>query len=288
MSGRRVLVLILAVVASTACSDQGLGRQEPACDPTALSGALVLAAQSVPGTGYAPCIEDLKVGWSFEHLVARSGSSRFWLSSDRMGDRFVEVTLEATCDLGEAVEVESDEPAARRFDHVVRSDFSTTVVVVPEGNEPGARTYAVEISARISRTALAGRRLDATVDDGPLSTQERIDAALAAHLPVLVASARGREQQTVELQLPAPSGTAAAVHRTVPLAQALARIERQLDEPQYRATWYYRFDGGCVTYEIDARGPGVASVSSDIENALGLYPLAPAREWADQHGFVVP
>jgi hypothetical protein len=288
MSGRHVVIAICAVLGLTGCSEQRLGRQEPACDPTILSNAIVLAAQSLPGTAYAPCINDLKVGWSSEHLVAESGRSRLWLSSDRLGIRFVEVTMTASCDTSNATEVTSDEPGTRRYDDVIVSDFSTSVAIVPEGDEQGARDYATTISAQISRTVLAGRRLDVTLDDGPRTTQERIDAALAAQLPVIVTSVRGEEQGTVELQLPTRSGRLAQMDPAIPLARALERIERQLDEPRYQASWYYRFDGGCVAYDIDAHGPGVASVSADIEKALGLYPLAPARQWARQQGYVVP
>ena len=44
-------------------------------------------------------------------------------------------------------------------------------------------------------------------------------------------------------------------------------IEDALEEPAYRATWHYLFGGGCATYEIDARGPGVVTIE---DNGIGM------------------
>jgi hypothetical protein len=285
---RSALLGLCAVLALTACSEQRLGRAEPACDPDRLGGAIILAAQSVPGTAYAPCIDQLNVGWSFEHLVAESGGSRFWLSSDRVGTRFLQVTMEATCDLDDTVEVASDEPGIARYELVVQADVTSTVAIVPEGDAASSRRYAEEIAADTEGTVLGGRRLEVTVLDGPGTTEERIAAALAADLPVIVAGARGEEEATVELQLRAGAADEVSVDRAIALATALERIADRLAEPRYRATWFYVFDGGCVTYEFDAHGPSVATVTTDVERALSFMPLAGPREWARRQGYVVP
>jgi hypothetical protein len=285
---RSVLLALCAVLAVTACSEQRLGRAEPACDPDRLGGAIVLAAQSVPGTAYAPCIDQLSVGWSYEHLVAESGQSRFWLNSDRVGSRFLQVTMEASCDLDDAVEVTSDEPGIARYEHVVQADVTSTVAIVPEGDEASSHRYAEEIATDVEGTVLAGRQLQVTILDGPGTTEDRIASALAEGHPVIVAGPRGEEEATVELQVRAGPADEVAVDRAIPLAAALEQLETHLAEPRYRATWYYVFEGGCVTYEFDAHGPSVATVTTDVERALGFLPLAGPREQARREGYVVP
>lgn len=288
MELRRILSVGLAVaLLSTGCV-QPVARVELACDPDDLSSAIVLAAQSVPGTSHAPCITQLNVGWSYEDLIGEAGRSRFWLSSDRVGERFVEVSMTATCDLGDAVPVTTDEPGIDRYERVERADVGQPVVIVPEGHEELSRRYAETIAGEVEGEVLAGRRLEVTVATGAGTTSERVASALAADAPVIVADVRGEEEGTVELQVPDGAGAAAAVDRSLPLAVALERIEQRLDEPRYQATWYYVFDGGCVTYEFDAHGASVSTVTTDVERALGFVSLAAGRERARELGYVVP
>ena len=48
------------------------------------------------------------------------------------------------------------------------------------------------------------------------------------------------------------------------------------------------FEGGCVVYTFDAEGPGVSTIESDIEHALGLYNAEELREMARDVGYNVP
>jgi len=90
----------------------------PTCPPAANGDVLILMAQSVPSATVAPCIAEFPAGWSFGGQRIESGSSEFWLFSDRAGDRAVTVTLTASCDVRGAVEVpsEADEAGLRRYE----------------------------------------------------------------------------------------------------------------------------------------------------------------------------
>jgi hypothetical protein len=78
----------------------------------------ILAAQAVPSATLLPCVAQLPVGWDLAGAHAEAGTFRFWLSSDRAGHQAVEVTLTATCDVGDAIEVPPapDEAGTRRYE----------------------------------------------------------------------------------------------------------------------------------------------------------------------------
>jgi hypothetical protein len=78
--------------------------------------ATVLMAQAVPTATAVPCIEALPTGLSFATAIARNGEARFWLDSDRAGDRAVIVTLTGSCDTSNARPVPTDEIGTERFD----------------------------------------------------------------------------------------------------------------------------------------------------------------------------
>jgi tRNA A-37 threonylcarbamoyl transferase component Bud32/membrane-associated phospholipid phosphatase len=78
--------------------------------------ATVLMAQAVPTATAVPCIEALPAGLSFASAIAHNGEARFWLNSDRAGDRAVTVTLTGTCDTSTARPVSTDEAGTARFD----------------------------------------------------------------------------------------------------------------------------------------------------------------------------
>ena len=77
----------------------------------------VLMAQAVPTATAVPCIEALPTGLSFASAIAHNGEARFWLDSDRAGDRAVTVTLTGSCDTSSARPVPTDETGTERFDN---------------------------------------------------------------------------------------------------------------------------------------------------------------------------
>jgi len=85
----------------------------PTCRPQTVS---VLMAQAVPTATAVPCIATLPAGLSFAGATAHNGQARFWLNSDRAGDRAVTVTLAGSCDTSSARPVSTDEAGTERFD----------------------------------------------------------------------------------------------------------------------------------------------------------------------------
>ena len=109
----RRLVAIGALVALAAC---GTPEQAvPHCPPEATD-ALLLVAQSVPSATQVPCVTELPAGWSYGGQVIERGRSKFWLYSDRAGERAVTVTLDRQCDASRAIEVPTDEPELIRYE----------------------------------------------------------------------------------------------------------------------------------------------------------------------------
>jgi hypothetical protein len=117
---RRALALLalpLLATVAPACGEVGL--IQPDCrgeDPD----TLVLVAQAVPTAELVPCLGTLPAGWEFEALEVRQDRARIVLDSDRAGDNALTVTLAASCELGEAKRVPSDEAGARRFERIRR------------------------------------------------------------------------------------------------------------------------------------------------------------------------
>lgn len=271
-------------VALSSCG-VGIGPTTPDCDE--VTAAILMEAQSVAGTQYAPCLHALPPGWEYENLEAKSGQTRFFIDSDRMGLEFLEVLLEATCDFGDATEIPSDEPGIPLYVESTRRDVEVIVVLVPEGSDATNRDYASAIADELWNRQLRGRQLQTMTVTSDVPTATRIATGIESGHPVLTMGTLEAEEGTVELHLPEDDGEV-EIFRSISLESALDRIEDTIGGPRYEATWYYPFEGGCVTFMIDAHGQGVQSVVEDIQAAIGLRPLAPLREEAEQFGAVVP
>ena len=275
------IAFVISMFVLSSCGG-ALGPSAPECDE--LNGAITIEAQSVPGTEYVPCLNDLQPGWEYENLEAENGRSKFYLDSDRMGDNFIEVILEATCDPADAEEFPSDEEDTRLYIDLKTREVEVGIVLIPEGDDPASHTYAASVWEELRNERVRGRQLEPEIISGTPSTTARISDALERGNPVLVVGPRELEEDTVELHLPNNPTTWGSIS----LRQALDLIESTVGEQVYRATWYYVFEGGCVTYSIDATGEGVESVIEDLQETLGLAPLADARRQAEEQGLVVP
>ena len=86
------------------------------------SDVMILVAQSVPSATSVPCIATLPAGWDLDEVDVRHNQSRFWLNSDRAGQRAVQVTLQPLedCDVTGADIVPSDEVGAQRYERPER------------------------------------------------------------------------------------------------------------------------------------------------------------------------
>jgi hypothetical protein len=71
----------------------------------------------------------MPAGWTYAGSDVRSGSVRFWLDSDRVGSRAIEVAMTSSCDLTGATEVAlTNSPnGLRLFEEPVERNPSVTV-----------------------------------------------------------------------------------------------------------------------------------------------------------------
>ena len=121
--GTRRVVLAVAVLGAAAIAAsisisafkpaRALGAYPPVCGT---GHSMILSAQAVPSSAKLPCIAGLPSGWTVDSTDIRNGQTRFWLNSDRAGNRAVTVTLTAQCDTSGAIRIPSDQPGAERFD----------------------------------------------------------------------------------------------------------------------------------------------------------------------------
>lgn len=103
VAGARTALPVIAMVTLAAgCTETS--QVTPACARPD-SDVIVLEAQSVPTATRLPCIADLPIGWDFAGSSSQNDRTTFWLDHDRAGVRAVEVTVQASCDVGSAVEV---------------------------------------------------------------------------------------------------------------------------------------------------------------------------------------
>ena len=112
-------LLALVVGISGCASDNSASSRLPTCVEGDVTNGVILMAQSVPSATWVPCLRtNLPLGWSFVHLEARNGSSRFSLDSNRDGDKAIEVLFEQSCDTTGATEIPSDRAGLQRFERV--------------------------------------------------------------------------------------------------------------------------------------------------------------------------
>jgi hypothetical protein len=185
--GPAVVLSLLVAGCLAGCGSNGSAAAittSPQC-PVGDGGAgngVILMAQSVPTAAWVPCMHPaLPSGWSFEHLDARDGMSRFWLDSDRDGMRAIEVRLEKSCDTSGATEIASDRAYMHRLErvrqvsptyvgerHYVFNGGCLSVVFRLHGDSPGeALALASQAVGVVSREDLqaqvhrdSGGRLD--------------------------------------------------------------------------------------------------------------------------------
>jgi len=118
----RGLGLVAGAVLLAGCAQPvSLGSGELACrvgdDGTPANG-VVLMAQAVASASRVPCLDTIPLDWHLSDVEVRDGSGRFWLGTDRDGDRLIEVALTASCSTGNATEIPSDQSGVRRMERV--------------------------------------------------------------------------------------------------------------------------------------------------------------------------
>jgi len=119
---RLLLLATAGAVLLAGCAEPvSLGSDELACrngDDTGPANGVVLMAQAVDTASWVPCLDTIPLGWHLSDVQVRDGSGRFWLDSDRGGDRAIEVALTPACRTGNATEIPSDRDGVRRLEQV--------------------------------------------------------------------------------------------------------------------------------------------------------------------------
>jgi len=277
---RLVFAACIAAMLSAGCAGQQLGRRIVECDGPSqdLGTSIILTAQAVPGTEYIPCVDALRPGWQFEHVEARSGQAYFTLHSDRMGLDFLRVTLLPSCDIGAATKVTSDEGDVALSIEVLEENADFAVVVIPVADRH--HNYAVSVVAHFMSESTNGREITATLDESERPISEKISSAHAAGAPVIIIDDVEVDTETVSLRRVGDDEDSG-----LDFDAALAEMEGDVDDPVYKAHWFYTFENGCVRYDIDAKGEGAQTVKRDVARAIGLYPMEEIYELARQAGY---
>jgi hypothetical protein len=176
--------LLVLVVGASGCTLRQTRPPECPVGPDDDITPLVLMAQSVKQADLIPCISSYSAGWSLDRIDVEDGRARFWLDSDRGGDRALEVVLDERCDVSMATEVPSDEEGLRRFEEVrdVSGGFSarryyrssgSCVTYVFEFDQERASALVNEVSLMLGFVARSELReeihdnTDGLIDNGP-------------------------------------------------------------------------------------------------------------------------
>ncbi|MCP3975275.1 MAG: hypothetical protein GY720_12390 [bacterium] len=272
-----VLSIVLTIVLS-ACSNLGLGEAGCAAPATDVSPANILTVQAVPTAKYTPCLNELRLGWDSVTWFARSGEAGFAIS--RSVSPFLEVTVTEACDVGVATLVDSGFPDIARYEDISSELGAVEIALVPSGELP--LQTARSLASRLSGVEIEDRPVSFIINDEvdePVTF--RVNEALASGQYVWIIEALGAEEGTVEVRGNNPR---ANVSRLSP-DDALDLIEDFVPEPHYRGNWFFTFDGGCITYEFNAKGVLAESVAADADDALGFYQAAELRRVARDAGF---
>jgi membrane-associated phospholipid phosphatase/tRNA A-37 threonylcarbamoyl transferase component Bud32 len=147
----------------------------PVCEGQG-TGSVLLVAQAVPGASLVPCVVEPPAGWSMSGLDVHTGRAIVHFDSDRAGANAVVVVYSASCAVGGAVPVPSDESGTRRLEEVtsVAAGYRGTRTYLFDGgcvqyhfdiDVPGWSGLANEASVGLGfarRAAVARRYADLT------------------------------------------------------------------------------------------------------------------------------
>ena len=272
-----LLLAVLALVAS-GCSNLGLGEVDCTARADDVSSSTILTVQAVPTAKYTPCLNELRLGWDSVEWFAEDG--RAGIEIVESFSSFLTATVTESCEVSDAVAVESGYPDIQRFEDIEFQQTDIEIVVVPSGLEPFAasRTLVEELNGVEIDDRPVTFNVDGAIHE---SVSSRVELALARTEYVWIIDEVDAEEGTVQLR----SNSPAASGRGLEPDDALDLIEEVAPGVFYRGNWYFTFDGGCITYEFDAKGILAETVAADAEDALGFYPAFELRQSAREAGF---
>ncbi len=277
---RRLLILFtLALVASGCAANLGMG--EAACADSIgrdVATATILNVQAVPSAKYTPCLDELRLGWDSVEGFAEDGQAGIRIM--RSFETFLTVTVTESCDVSDAVAVESGYADIERFEDIERQSTDIKISIVPSGRLPlsASRAYVDDLAGVEIDDRPVTYIIDEDLDQSVIS---RVELALSEYDYVWIVDEVDAEEGTVQLR---SNDSAASGHDLKPEG-ALDLIEDIVPDVFYRGDWYFTFDGGCITYEFDSEGTLAETVAADAEDALGFYPALELRNEAQEAGF---
>jgi hypothetical protein len=275
---RLIIIFTIALAASGCATHLGLGEADCAESVDDVSSANIMNVQAVPTAKYTPCLDELRLGWDSVDWFAEDG--RAGIEIIESFNTFLTATVTESCDVSDAVEVQSGYPDIRRFDDIEFQSTDIEIAIIPSGQEPLS-----------SSRSLVNRLAGIEIDDRPVSyivyrdvgesVSARAQVALLRTDYVWIIDELDAEEGTVQMR---SNNTIATGHGLQP-EEALDLIEDVVPGVFYRGNWYFTFDGGCITYEFDAKGTLAETVASDAQDAVGFYPALELREYARNAGF---
>ncbi len=279
MKPRFLVALVLLAVVAGGCSRLGTGL--PSCRAPAddVSAATVLSVQAVPKAEYIPCVNALPLGWEEVNFEVESGKASLEFRRN-LDESFLNVTLRSSCDVTGATEVPSGIEDVIWYESIYEVADEITVAIIPDGER--ARIYAHTLVDDLEGTVVEDRPVVFTVDDDiQYPVRSRVNRAFFNDQYVWIISDLDIDEKTLEMRS-TPDGE--GVHG-IDVHDALERIAHSSEEMQYRGQWYLVFDGGCITYDFDARGALAGSIAEDAELTIGLYPTEELYEAARRAGY---
>lgn len=275
---RRALLMLVAVTfAVSGCSNLGLG--EASCLPPerGVSSANILTIQAVPTAKYTPCLDELRIGWDTVEWFAEDGRAGFKIT--RSISPFLTATVTPSCDVSGATRVDSGLPDIQRYEAIESQAPEIGITIIPSADRP--LLWSRLLVERLEGTEVDDRPVIFTIDENvDHQVGSRVNQALLSNQFVWIVSELGAEEGTVELRGSDPSLTA----RGVSTSRALELIDDSVPDVFYRGNWYFTFEGGCITYEFNAKGRLAETVAADAEDALGFYPASIVVEEARRLG----
>lgn len=261
---RRSPIVISMLILLAACGRLGLGEQS--CEPHVRvpTPANILAAQSVPTARYTPCFVTIDPGWDRIDFDAESG--RAGIAIVEGTDTFLAAIVTEACDVGDAVRRDSGIPDIERFEDVTHVPSLIAVAVVTAG--PEQLGYARGLIEAWQGVELDERPVQLTLhQDATSGVSERLVAAAAVSNFVWFIDELDAAESTVELRVTGGE----TLSRVTPV-EALDRIEDLAPTPLYEGSWYFTFEGGCITYLFKAEKRMADMAPVVAERNLGFYP----------------
>jgi hypothetical protein len=264
-------------LAVSGCSNHGLG--EASCLPPdrGISSANILTIQSVPTAKYTPCLNELRLGWDSVEWFAEDG--RAGIKITRSISPFLTATVTPSCDVSAATRVDSGFPDIERYEAIESQATEIGITVVPSAERPLLSSRL--LVDRLEGTEVDNRPVIFAIDDNvDQQVGPRVNLALLSSQYVWIVSELDAEEDTVQLRSSDPSAVGSGLSPT----EALDKIEDSVPDVFYRGNWYFTFEGGCITYEFNAKGRLAETIAADAEDALGFYPASVVVEGARREG----